>query len=42
VHVWITVCGLGARAGRTAVASTAWEMRHEDDTPRLITEDIRA
>jgi hypothetical protein len=40
--VWITVYGLGARTDRTAVVRTAWEIRREDDAPRLITAYIRA
>ena len=40
--VWITVYGLGARVDRTAVVRTAWEIRREDDAPRLITAYIRA
>jgi hypothetical protein len=40
--VWITVRGLGARVDRTAVVRTAWEIRHEDDAPRLVTAYIKA
>jgi hypothetical protein len=41
-EVWITVHGLGARAHWTAVVRTAWEIRHEDAAPRLVTAYIRA
>ena len=40
--VWITIRGLGAHADRTAVVRTAWEIRHEDDAPRLVTAYIKA
>lgn len=40
--VCITVHGLGTRTDRTAAVRTAWEIRHEDDAPRLITAYIRA
>jgi hypothetical protein len=40
--VWVTVHGLVARSHRTAVVRTAWEIRHEDDAPRLVTAYIRA
>jgi hypothetical protein len=40
--VWITVRGPGPHADRTAVVRTAWEIRHEDDAPRLVTAYIEA
>lgn len=40
--VWIAVRGLGDRADRSAVVRTAWELRSEDDAPRLVTAYIKA
>jgi hypothetical protein len=40
--VWITVRGRGAHADRSTVVRTGWEIRHEDDPPRLVTAYIRA
>lgn len=40
--VWITVRGVGAHVERTAIVRTAWEIRHEEDPPRLVTAYIRA
>lgn len=33
----IPVRGLGDRADRIANVLTSWELRHEDDRPRLVT-----
>jgi hypothetical protein len=40
--IWIAVRGLGAHGDRTEVVRTAWEIRHEDDAPRLVTAYIKA
>ena len=40
--VWITIRGLGAHAERVGMVRTAWEIRHEDDAPRLVTAYIKA
>ena len=36
-NVIVPVRGLGDRADRVANVLTSWELRHEDDRPRLIT-----
>jgi hypothetical protein len=36
-NVIVPVRGLGERAGRGANVLTSWELRHEDDRPRLVT-----
>lgn len=36
-NVTVPVRGLGQRADRVANVLTSWELRHEDDRPRLVT-----